>query len=1201
MRHGLHRHEFMATLLVILLCLFSWKQGSGQTDQGTITGVVQDSTGAVIPNAQITLTNVDTGFVQKTVSDGSGIYVFPPVKIGNYNVTAGAPGFETTTQEHVHLNVGERLNVPISLKAGATTESVTVTTAPPLLQTQSGTVEQVLSTESINSIALNGRNWVYIAQLTAGVDPAEGSRGAGEGDFEANGQDAGQNNFVLDGVDNNSSSSDYLNGTSFVVRPPPDALAEFKISTSDYTAEFGHSAGAVVNASLKSGTNQIHGALWEYFRNDVLDAKDFDAVTVPKYRQNQFGGILGFPIIRNKLFFFADGEENRRVFGEATNETVPTALMRQGNFSELLNTNLTGAAQPVQLYEPNSGGTQAVQYPGQNNVFNPNELSSVALAILNLYPKPNINGANTYNNYTTNRDSTDDRWSWDARADWNISARDQSFVRYSYLNEPSNHPAPLGPILDGGNFADDGSLKNFGEDFVGNETHVFSPSFTNEFRFSYQYSHYLDSAENSNKDIASTLGLGGIPYTPGNGGMPIVTISGVPGSVGSSGISGANAVGGISQFGSPAYYTADEYQNTYEILDNVTKIVGNHALKFGVEFESIRFSTLEPAYPLGNYQFNGQYTSNPGVSFTGFGVADFVTDQVHSTAIANISNEPDSRWYKALYAQDDWRIGTKLTLNLGVRYEYAGAYKETSGRQASFVATGPLGIGTGSGSLSYPTSQKSVTLAPKFLNALAQDNITLKYVDNPYLTSAQLTNVAPRIGFAYQVDPKTVVHGGFGIFFGALENVGGTPNIASQYPFQFNSNFPAPNCGVGPGNCPSNGFTLETGFTSQIAAGLLNAVSTPGLNGEPVISPTPYSQSENITIQRALNDNLTVNLGYVGSVGRHIFNGINPNAPEALQNPGNSSQSVQPFPQFSGFNYIASSGASTYNALQAQVQKRYGRGLSFFATYTWSHAMDDAPTTLGSTGEGGYRNTNLVPILQDYANSPWDTRQRLTFNGLYDLPFGMGRAYLNRPGVTNILAGGWSGNLTFVAQTGNPFTVFPDITTASGGGAKAILVGDPFKAGGSPDASNPGVTCAQKVRTKTNWYNPCAYANPLAGSLISPGPNGTDPTTPQPGYSYPEYVTGLKTVESFLGGRRENATGPGYERINMSIFKDFNTFREQKLEFRTDIFNVLNTPAYGDPSTTSNNSNGGQITSARAFQNYTPDARFFQFSLKYSF
>jgi hypothetical protein len=184
-------------------------------------GVVQDSTGAVIPNAQITLTNVDTGFVQKTVSDGSGIYVFPPVKIGNYNVTAGAPGFETTTQEHVHLNVGERLNVPISLKAGATTESVTVTTAPPLLQTQSGTVEQVLSTESINSIALNGRNWVYIAQLTAGVDPAEGSRGAGEGDFEANGQDAGQNNFVLDGVDNNSSSSDYLNGTSFVVRPPP--------------------------------------------------------------------------------------------------------------------------------------------------------------------------------------------------------------------------------------------------------------------------------------------------------------------------------------------------------------------------------------------------------------------------------------------------------------------------------------------------------------------------------------------------------------------------------------------------------------------------------------------------------------------------------------------------------------------------------------------------------------------------------------------------------------------------------------------------------------------------------------------------------------------------------------------------------------------------------------------------------------------
>ncbi len=1186
-----------------LLCLLAFLLMAGtataQMDQGTITGTIQDNTGAAIPHAQVTLTDTDTGLVLKTESDGSGVYVFSPVKIGHYTISASANGFQTTTQEHVQLQLGERLNVPLALQPGVVSQTVTITSAPPLLQTQSASVGQVLSTQTINTTALNGRNWVYIAQLTAGADPAEGSRGAGQGDFEANGQDAGQNNFILDGVDNNVNTVDFLNGASFVVRPPPDALAEFEVSTSDYSAELGHSAGAVVNASIKSGTNQIHGDVWEYFRNTVLDSRDFDALTVPKYNQNQFGATLGFPIIKNKLFFFGDGEDDRIVFGQTYTETVPTALMRQGNFSELLNTGLTGLAQPVQLYAPNSGGTVKVSCNGQNNVYCPAQIDTVAQNILKLYPAPNANGGLIYNNYVTTNNSADNRWSWDTRSDWNISPKDQAFARFSYLNERSSYPPPLGPILDGGSYGADGDIVDLAEQFVASETHVFNPNTTNEFRFSFDYGHFEDAPINANVDTAANVGLGGIPYAAGNGGLPPTNIGGVPGTAGTASISGATAVGGISEFGTPAYYTADEYQNTYQILDNLTKILGNHSLKFGVEFESIRFSTLAPPYSRGEYGFNGQYSSDPGVSFTGFGPADFLTDEVNSASLSNLSTVYNNRWYRAGYAQDDWRIKGKLTLNLGVRYEYFQPYKENSGAQANFFASGPLGIGTGTGTLLIPSERRSTPLAASFLAALAQDNVALQYDDNPHLSTAQYTNISPRIGFALQVDRKTVLRGGFGIFYGGLENIGGSPNLGFQYPFQFTSSFPAPNCS--PGNCPSNGLTLENGFNTAIAAGLQNFVSTPGLIGQPPNMPTPYTQSENLAIQHSLTDNMTATIGYIGSVGRHLFNVVNQNAAEALLNPGNNAQFVQPFPQFGGDSFVAMSGVSTYNALQAKLQQRYHNGLSFLSTYTWSHTMDDAPGALGSTGDGGYRATNLVPIIDDFANSPWDTRNRFTFNGLYELPFGVGRAHLNQRGAIDYVAGGWSSSLTFAAQSGNPFTVYPDITTAAGGGSRAILIHNAFSGGGNADASNPGVTCPSSVRNRRNWYNPCAFANPLPGSLISPGANNGSTTTPQPGYTYPEYVQSTSQVLAFLGGRRNQITGPGYEQINMSVFKDFTTFREQKAEFRTDIFNLFNTPAYGDPSVTSNNSNGGQITAPRFFQNNTPDARFFQFSLKYLF
>lgn len=1185
MRHGKKSSVWNLWLgLCVCFFLLSGRSAWAQLDQGTITGVVQDNSGAIIPSAKVTLTNTDTGLVLESTADGSGVFSFSPIKIGNYRVSATAPGFETTSQENVHLDVQQRLNVALVLKPGAVTQTVTVTTAPPLLQTQSGSVGQVMSTRTINDTPLNGRNWVYIAQLANGVDPPEGSRGQGKGDFNANGQRAEQNNFILDGVDNNVNVVDFLNGASFVVRPPPDALAEFKIQTGDYSAEFGHSAGAVVNASIKSGTNQIHGDLWEYFRNNVLDARDFDALTIPKYRENQFGATLGFPIFKNKLFFFGDVEANRIIFGETSTETVPTAKMRNGDFSELLNPSLTGS-QAITLYQPNSGGNannsttggNVLSCNGQQNVFCPNQIDAVAQGILKLYPSPNTNGGKTFNNYVINRNSSDNTWQWDARMDYNISAKDQIFSRFSYLHEPSYRPPPLGPLLDGGGFSDDGNIGNLGENFVGSETHIFSPTLSNEFRFGYNYGHFFFQSPFANTNVAPTVGLGGIPYGagfPDNGGLPLTSI------------------GGISGFGVPGFIPSNEHENVYQILDNVTKIVGNHSIKLGVDFQSVRFSTLQPPYSHGNYSYNGLYTSTPGVSFTGYGVADFIANQMNFAQLSNAFVNGDAHWYRAAYVEDDWRTASNLTLNLGLRYDYYQPYKDVGGYQATYHTTGPVGPGFGSAVYQIPTEQQNAPLAPAFTSLLAKDNIALQYVNNPYLINAQKLNFAPRIGFAYSPDQLTAIRGGFGIFYGGLESTGYYPNLGENYPFQFTDTFQAASCKPG-FTCPSIGTTsgvdLENGFTKALSVGLQNFISTPALRGSDPTAKTPYTMDYNLSLERSLSNNLVAGLAYVGDVSRHLAVFPDPNSPAALLNPANNAQTVRPFPDFGGTAYTNYAGSSSYNSLQAKLQKRYANGMNFLATYTYSHSLDDAPTPLGSTGDFGYRAAlNLLPISADYSNSPWDTRHRVTFNGLYELPFGMGRAHLNHAGVANILGGGWAVNLTFLAQTGNPFTVGPNISTAAGGGARAIVISNPFATGGTPNSTNPAITCAAHTRNLNNWYNPCAFDNPLPGNLIPVSGPGSQ-------------VTNTQQVLAYLGGVRNSVYGPGYERINLSIFKDFPTYRAEYVEFRTDIFNVLNTPAYGQPNVTNINSNGGQITAPRFFQSFTPDARFFQLSLKYLF
>ncbi len=1178
---------WIAVVIGLLLSFFASIPALGQTDQGTITGTISDPSGAVIPNATVTLTNTDTGLVATKTTDASGVYTFSPIKIGNYKVSATAPSFSTTTQQNLHLDVQQRLAVNIELKAGQAAESIEVTAAPTLLQTEEASVGQVMSSRTINETPLSGRNWVFIAQLSAGVTPSAGSRGAGKGDFEANGQRAEQNNFILDGVDNNNNVVDFLNGSSYIVRPPPDALSEFKVQTGNYSAELGHSAGAVINAALKSGTNQIHGNLWEYVRNDMFNARDWTnnapGAKVPKYRQNQFGATLGFPIIRDKLFFFGDAEATRIVLGATPTLTVPTALMRQGNFSELLSPSFTGTPNGIQLYEPSATAAGTVPVPGNNLAADPNvKIDPVAKNILNLYPLPNINSGTLANNYLAHRNLVDNTWQFDTRMDWNVSSKDQAFSRYSYVNEPGNRPGPLGSVLDGGNFSDDGKFTDVGQNFALSETHIFTPTVTNEFRFGYNWGHFGFLQPNGNVNVAPTIGLGGIPFGPRNGGLPRVNI------------------GGISSFGSPTFYVSDEFENVWQVLDNVTKVAANHSLKFGVSFQNIRFSTEQPTQSRGSYSFSGTFTGKPGTPNTGSGVADFLTNNMSSAALSNLFLTDDQRWDYAAYGQDDWKVNSKLTLNLGLRWEFPTSYRERHNSQAAFIPSS-LGVSTGQAVYLIPIESKNVPLASKFLNLLAKDNIALQYSNNPRLIEQDWKNFAPRIGFGYRLTDRTVVRGGFGIFYGGLESAGYFPNLGENFPFEFDSNFPTPSgCSFG-GSCPNNGFTLENGFANAINTGLFNAISTPTLRGSVNKVKTPYSEQYNLSLETGITNNMAATVSYVGSVGRHLMVFADPNSPFELVNPQDNSNKVRPFPDFSGSSFTNYSGVSSYNSLQTKLERRFGNGLSFLGTYTYSHSLDDAPTPLGSTGDAGYRNPNIIPIGYDYSNSPFDTRHRVTFNGNYELPFGRGRRYASQSGVLDAIVGGWSSSLTFTAQTGNPFTVGTSGFSGPGGaGSRAILVGDPTKGGGSPVAGNPNfssTSCPAHVQNTTNWYNPCAFSNPsLSGNIIA-----KLGTTPGPGQVAPVTSANLPLALQFLGGRRNSVYGPGFERVNMSLFKDFHIYQEHTLQFRADAFNVLNTPSYGQPSNTGIGAQGGKITGSRNFGAFTPDARFFQFALKYSF
>ena len=1205
----------LASFAFLAILFASTQFASAQVDQGSIAGVVTDSTGAVVPNASVILLNTDVGLSLKGATSAQGDYTFSPIRIGHYSVSVSAPGFSRTTQENLALSVSQHLEVDVTLKTGASTETVEVTTAPPVLQTEESSVGQVLTEKTINDLPLNGRNFTFLAQLAAGVQSSQAdTRGnAASGAFSANGLRPSQNNYLLDGIDNNSNAVDFLNGTNYAVLPPLDAISEFKVQTADFTAEYGRSAGAVLNATTKSGTNSFHGAVWEFFRNDKLDAKDFFDKSKSELRQNQFGASAGGRIIKNKLFFFGDYEGFRRVQGTTQGGNVPTLNEVNSNFtnlSDLITKNggktqtdelgrivpigtvqdpattrfvANGTIDPVSGLSNSSGTSGYVRDPfgacpastlnfqtaGCSTSLNQlpaGRLDPVALKLLSLYPKPNSTGAN---NYVVSPGIYEHKNAFDVRVDANITDKDQAFVRFSYQDDPQFIPGIFGGIADGGGFQQGLQTFKSSQSVLG-YTHIFTPTTVNSLHIGLNHLHTTRFGPQGTVDgIPAQYGIQGIPQFPENGGLPSI------------------GIGGLQTLGSNAFLPSDETSQTLQIADDFTKIYKSHSFKAGIESQQVKFSTLQPGFSRGNFDYNGNYTDIPTKNNGGTGLAQFLVLPAASTVpnglsysggadsinASNINKTYDFRRYLAGYIQDDWKVNKKLTLNIGIRWDYFSPLRETNGGQANFIPDGPP---NGVPTFLIPASGKdNRTLSTSFINLLAKDGIKLQQTDQygQGLTQVQKSNFAPRVGFAYSISNKLVTRGGFGIAYNAFENQGYGPNIGENYPFVFNFGYSGQTTGTNNGqqgvspisfNTPWSGCaTAGPGNTATIGSGLSCVAFTPsavnaqglGLEGLQFAYQTPRTYSANFTTQYSLTNTLSIQAAYVYTRGQNLQTGVGSNRVTALLPQGANTTNTTspgaggtiPFPDFSsGASYQSTVGASNYNGLQTKLEKLPSHGLSFLLTYTWAKTMSDAGDLLNGGSISGFRAPAVAGLgpMFDYTLADFDIRQVVHASGTYELPFGHNKQFLgNVSKSADYIVGGWSFNTIVSLQGGQPVSIGCPTGTTSGTGCNAIRV--------------PGQDPKLKINITpagVRWFNnPAAFNQPCAlGAGGVPIPNSPAGCVPLSG-------------SGALGYAPSTTVGPGFHRFDLSFFKDLKFSDRYRMQFRSEFFNILNHPNFSAP------------------------------------
>ena len=1180
-------------LPILLACLSGL--ASAQKDTGSIVGTVKDPSGAVVPGAKVTVTDVERGQAFTTTTDTAGEFVASNLRVGKYTVTVEKPGFKKAISETVSLDVQDRIAVNTKLEVGRLTEQVIVTGTAPLLKTETSELGQVVDSQRAASLPLNGRNFAQLALLAAGTSPSEpGARDENSFGFSSNGARSLQNNFLLDGVDNNSNLPDLLNESNYVIQPPVEALQEFKVQTNAYSAEFGRGNGAIVNAVIKSGTNSWHGSAWEFLRNEAFDARNYfdnPALPTPAFKQNQFGATFGGAIVKNRTFFFVDYEGYRLRQAQTQSVLLPSTAQIGGDFTENLTT--TPALDPNgnpaldcnghptfvgEIFDTrrtnvssssatglcgfpfayDSSGNPLNVIPATPTISGAGSLDPLALRLAALYPAQNVTN-NPGINYLANPVRSENRNNFDARIDQKYTDNDYGFFRFSYEDQPSSIPGTFPGFADGGGFfsgLEDNSYRSFATSW----THLFRPTLINEFRLGYNRINSRRFNFFYNENVSQQLGFPGVPFQAGEaiGGLPQLTFGD----------------GSAPTLGSPTFLPSHELQNTYVLNENMTWVKGRQTLKFGTEVRREEFTIFQPASPRGNLGFSTGMTDNPAAPGTGgSGFASFLAGLTDSGSINNLHNVDYFRPIYAFFLQDDFKLTPRLTLNLGLRYELFTTVKERFNDQGTFDLNDPSNP-----TVIVPKGQ-TATLTP----TLASE-ITLSPTASRGLISPDTNNFAPRIGLAYQFQEKTVLRAGYGIFYGGQENGPySNPSPGFNPPFFVTQNFNAP-CTASSANpvlasqsldCSIPGIRfLQNGFPSNS----LSDPNTPFLYSIDPKLVTPYMQQWHLSIQRELPADSVFEITYAGSKGNKLFIFLNGNQAAPSADPNASLAPRRPVPLIdSGIDWFRSTGASSYNSLQLHYEKRFNHGLQFQASYTWAHSIDNASNAnLGPTQNNSDFRYFKDPAAE-YGNSDFGIRHRFVASYIYELPFGHGKRFLGgATGITDAVFGGWQVAGITSVSTGNWFTVLDsdgNFANSDGGvggvSQRPDVVGDWTRSG--QIAANPSCVAPTKIHTTSAWFNTCAFVDPALGSFGNVG--------------------------------RNTVAGPGYQTWDFTIGKRFPMGEHFNLEFRTDFFNIFNHPNFLFANSGPQSSNNSTILGAAQFGFLTAarDPRLAQFSLKLSF
>ena len=1144
----------VCVLALVLLLAAVAGQAYAQEFRGGISGTVTDSSKGRLPGATVTATNVATNVASTTTTNGEGEYNILFLTPGNYTLTVELSGFKKMVREGLGVRIGDKLAVDATLDVGRMEETVSVTAESPLLETRSGSAGQVIGEKAISLMPLSDGNPFALARLVPGVaynGDLKFSRPFDNGGTSAINADGstGGNEFTLDG------SPNMANGRRVAFVPPAGAVSEFKVSTASFDASEGHTAGAMVNVTLKSGTNRIRGEAYEYMRRDRFSSTDFfvkkAGAEKPKVTYDRPGFSLGGPVVvpglydgHDKTFAFGAVEWLYDEFPEPGPRTVPSLKMRSGDFSELL-------AQNIQIYDPASAqavGGRVVRTAFPGNIIPPSRLNSTALQLLKYFPEPNQAGNQGTNNYFSTNPRSDTFYSISTRVDHQITSKQRAFVRFTRNNRRESRNAYFGDvngIVPTGNF-----LYRINDGVTADHVYTMNSSTVLDIRGGWQ--RFREPNVRQHEGLVDPASLGFTPAAAGLFGderyFPLVDVGSF------SGI-GDNLAGNT-------VHSIYSFQPTY------TKLAGSHAIKAGYDWRMYKEFSENPGRAGGEYQFRGTYTRAQDNSSDQFGqaLASFMLGQPTGGSLDRNGDRLNYTMFNGVFVQDDWKISSRLTINLGLRYELEGATSESQNRNVrGFDPTATLSI-TGPAKAAY-AARPIAELPASAFNPVG--GLQFASDDHPGFWNADTNNIQPRVGFAYQLTPKTVVRGGAGIY--------AVPNIISgvvQHGFSQSTPFVASN---------DLGLTFVGTLANPYPTGVLQPIAaTKGTDtflGQSVgrFTPLDLRNGQNarylVSVQRELPGQWLLEVGYTGSRGYDLTTDLdlNPTPVQYLTTsrvrdqavvdflaaqvtnpfagllPGTGlngatsitrGQLLKPYPQFTGVTSNASDGSTTYNSGQLKLERRFAKGYSLLVGYTYSRFLE--------------RGSKLNPTDTEYEERPAaaDTPHRLSLMGTWELPFGQGRHWASNAGrVTDAIIGGWSLQAIGQFQSGFPIDF-----------GNLYYNGDPT----SLKAHYSNNTDAPVFDTSGFYFHDAAVQT-----------NGVDDLTKQRNDQRIRLASNVRYFPSRIDGVRS----PTLKTWDISLVKQVRLAGNVRAQFNVEFLNAFNQAYFNNANTDPTSANFGKVTS----------------------